>query len=493
MNSILEALHRHAGQDPRGLAVHDGTTRLTWRELASQVDRMCDWLVRENANTVAFQLDNGIDWVIVDLALLQAGLTSVPVPTFFSAGQTAHVLQDCGADILLTATETGPACDTALPAPRDSLRACRLRPANATQAHAETADTKVTYTSGSTGKPKGVCLANATIESVAASIVDSMANLDIRRHACLLPLSTLLENIAGLYAPILEGIEIHVPPSSVSGVATDRLDTDKFAATLDSIAPDSIILVPQLLMALVTLKQLGLIGSRRFKMIAVGGGHLSSHLLALADELGLPVFQGYGLSECASVVTLNLPGANRPGSVGRPLPHANLRVTDDGELQVAGAVMSGYLGQPATRSEWLSTGDLGHIDDDGYVYIDGRCKNVFITAFGRNVSPEWTEASLTQYPAIAHALVFGEGREHNLALLWLRFPQTHEQVAEMIEAANGELPGYARVHAFTVVDGAMPVELVTGNGRLKRQPVIDRYRHLIDQHYDARGIEHVVL
>lgn len=490
-NDIVEALHRHAGQRPRDIAIHDGETCLSWRELAQQVETLCDWLNAENARTVAFQLDNGIDWVVVDLALLSAGLTSVPIPTFFSATQTAHALQNSSADLLLTANGS---LGEPLTAPRDGLGACRLRAAGT--ARSAPGDAKITYTSGSTGNPRGVRLANTTIETVARGIVDSMASLDIERHACLLPLSTLLENIAGLYAPILKGIEIHVPPPSASGVAVDCLDTGKFAATLDAIRPDSIILVPQLLMALVTLKQLGLVGHDRFKMIAVGGGHLSNHLLKLSDELGLPVFQGYGLSECASVVTLNLPGANRRGSVGRPLPHVEIRTTSDGELQVAGAMMSGYVGQPSTRStpaEWLSTGDLGHIDEDGYVYIDGRKKNLFITAFGRNVSPEWTEASLTQYPAVAHALVFGEGRDHNLALLWLRFPQTHEQLSELVTAANAELPGYARTHAFEIVEGEMPCELVTANGRLKRQSVIDRFRDLIEQHYDTRGIEHAIL
>jgi long-subunit acyl-CoA synthetase (AMP-forming) len=160
-------------------------------------------------------------------------------------------------------------------------------------------------------------------------------------------------------------------------------------------------------------------GSLRF--IAVGGAAVGVAAIASARAVGLPAYEGYGLSEGASVQTLNLPGADRPGSVGRALPHARLRVATDGEIEIAGSVMLGCLGEPALVAEsltegasgardWWKTGDVGTIDGKGYVHVHGRRRNVLITAYGRNVSPEWVEMALTSQPAIAQAVVPGDGK-----------------------------------------------------------------------------------
>jgi long-chain acyl-CoA synthetase len=95
------------------------------------------------------------------------------------------------------------------------------------------------------------------------------------------------------------------------------------------------------------------------KLVAVGGAAVGAPLMRGAQALGIPACEGYGLSEGASVQTLNLPGAERPGSAGRPLPHARLRVADDGEILIAGSLFSGYLGDPAPVPEWWPSGDLG--------------------------------------------------------------------------------------------------------------------------------------
>ncbi|MCY1543998.1 Long-chain-fatty-acid--CoA ligase FadD15 [compost metagenome] len=206
---------------------------------------------------------------------------------------------------------------------------------------------------------------------------------------------------------------------------------------------------------------------------------MSPDLLARAARVGLPVFEGYGLSECASVVCLNRPGANRPGSVGLPLPHVRVRLADDGEVQVSGSVLLGYLGEPPFAGQWWPTGDLGELDADGYLHINGRKKHQFITSFGRNVSPDWVEAELTQRGVIAQAYVHGEGLPGNLALLWPLDPAcTDQALAEAVASANAELPDYARVKAwrrlgrpFDTADG-----LLTANGRQRREAIFARYR-----------------
>ncbi|MFT5805062.1 MAG: long-subunit acyl-CoA synthetase (AMP-forming) [Candidatus Paceibacteria bacterium] len=267
------------------------------------------------------------------------------------------------------------------------------------------------------------------------------------------------------------------------------------ASSANSSQANSIIIVPQLLTALVTLAEFGMLQTASLKMIAVGGGRVSDHLLTRANKLGLPVYQGYGRSECASVLTLNLPSANRPGSVGRALPHAELRINEGGEIEARGSNMLGYLDADALvvdgdddvtekiQEQWYATGDLGHIDADGFVYVTGRIKHVFITSLGRNVNPEWVESSLTQHPAIAQALVTGEGRDHNLALIWTRFAQTPEDIDQHVALANAELPDYARSHAHIVMDTALAPDLITPNGRLKRQLALAQFQHVINDHY----------
>jgi long-chain acyl-CoA synthetase len=99
------------------------------------------------------------------------------------------------------------------------------------------------------------------------------------------------------------------------------------------------------------------------------------------------------------------------------------------------------------------------------------------------VNPEWVESSLTQHPAIAQALVTGEGRDHNLALIWTRFAQTKEELDQLVELANAELPDYARSHAHVVMDTGLAPDLLTPNGRFKRQLALTQFQHVINEHY----------
>jgi pyrroloquinoline quinone (PQQ) biosynthesis protein C len=174
------------------------------------------------------------------------------------------------------------------------------------------------------------------------------------------------------------------------------------------------------------------------------------------------------------VQTLNLPDADAPGSVGKPLPHARVRVAADGEIEVAGTPMLGYLGGPPHTRQWWPTGDLGSIDADGFVHVRGRKKNVIITAFGRNVSPEWVEAHLQAQPAIAHAVVFGEGAPALSAVLWPVRPETGDATfAQAVEAANATLPDYARVLHWTRAQQPFSVQagMATANGRPQRAAI----------------------
>ena len=299
----------------------------------------------------------------------------------------------------------------------------------------------------------------------------------------MLPLATLLENIGGLYAPMRAGAVIDLMPMAEIGfTGASQFDVQRFLAALQRSQPNSLILVPQLLLMLVSAAEHGAPLPASLRFIAVGGGRVSTGLLQRAEALGLPVFEGYGLSECASVVCLNSPARRRIGTVGRPLPHVEVRLGAAGQVLVRGPRMLGYLGEAAPADEFLDTGDLGHFED-GFLVLHGRSKHQFVTAYGRNVNPEWVEAELVQQAPIAQAWLHGEALPANVAVLVPRRDGLPDGVLQAaVDAVNADLPDYARVHhwlragtAFTPANG-----LATANGRLRRAALLQRYRSAIE-------------
>lgn len=457
------------------IALREGERQLSYAQLLSEVAQRSTQLLECGARRVALALDNGIDWVLWDLAALHAGLVCVPLPGFFSSSQQAHVLDSAGIDCLIS---TQPHVGFA-----QAVTSLHLRPvAQASTVHAGTC--KITYTSGTTAQPKGVCLDIATQLAVAHSLVQASASCKVERHLCVLPLATLLENIAGVYAPLLAGAQIELMPMTQIGLlGASQFDLPVFLSALAQAQPNSLILLPQLLLALVSAAERGLPVPSCLRFIAVGGGRVASQLLQRADALGLPVFEGYGLSECASVVCLNTPENRRIGSVGQPLPHLQVRLGTDGEVLVKGPRLLGYLGEPCSTEEWLGTGDLGHFAGE-FLVLHGRKKHQFITAFGRNVNPEWVEAELVQQLTIAQAWLHGEALPGNVAVLVARFANTSDQqLADAVATANQALPDYARVHHWLRAEQPFSSAnaLATSNGRLRRNALLNHYQSAIAQ------------
>ena len=474
------------------IAVDDGRTRLSYGALR---DAVCD--ARRSftaipARRFVLLADNGVGWVVADLALHLERLPNVPLPAFFTDGQLRHAIEDAGIDALLTDDPQRAARLLPHWVDRGTLRAVglevRLRPDRHSEHASLPAGTvKVTYTSGSTGTPKGVCLGAPQLEAVARSLVEATRALDIRRHLCLLPLPTLLENVAGLYAPLVAGATCVVPPVCTDGPNRGHLDARQLLDRIAAARPDSLILVPELLRMLVTAIDSGWTAPPSLRFIAVGGAPVAPGLLARATAAGLPVYEGYGLSECASVVCLNTPEARREGTVGRPLPHVQLRVDERGELHVRGATMLGYLGEaPHVPGAELATGDLGTRDPGGFVRVHGRLRNVYITSFGRNVSPEWVEREIGAEPGIGQVLVHGESRPYAVALIVPAGPTSDASVIDhAVATANLRLPEYARVRRWARVPAKFAAEdgLATGNGRLRRDAIVGRYGWLLESMY----------
>ena len=462
-DALQERLVRHATDRRSDIALDDGHRRLPWDELISEIASRRRRLHAANARRVALALDNGIDWALWDLALLQDERVAVPVPSFFSAAQRRHLVAAAGLD-----TWIGPGGEAhGFQSSRDPAIASR-RVVVPPTLHPGTR--RITFTSGTSGAPKGVCLDATAPLTVATSIAEAVAPLAIERHLAMLPLSTLLENIGGLYVPLWLGGRVFLPGVETLGWrGASGFDPYRALATLDACRPHSLILVPQLLQALVETRPRA---PESLRFVAVGGARVADSLLARARRGGWPVFEGYGLSECASVVSLNRTGEPAHG-VGRPLPHAEVRIDDAGEVWVRGAIQLGYLGEPASASAWHATGDLGHWAS-GALVLGGRRREVFITAYGRNVNPQWVEGELCACPAIAQALVHGEALPINRALLVPASPAIDDAtLAAAVAEANAGLPDYARVHEWRRSAPFTPHnQQLTANGRLRRDAIL---------------------
>ena len=460
------------------ILLDDGVRTLTAAQLEAAVAAFTDTLRAEGVRVLATLLDNSMAWVVADRAAERAGLVHVPLPVFFAREQIAHALQASGADaILLPAAAPWPLASATFCSVAGESLALRRLPGQPVPMPEGTS--KITFTSGTTGMPKGVCLRASAIGSVSSGVVRAMAPLQIKRHLCVLPFAVLLENIAGLSAPLMNGTTCVVVPLSQLGLTgSSSFDPAQFHAAVLRLRPDSIILLPQMLRMwagyLAATQQRAPAG---LKFVAVGGASVGAGLVAASRALGIPAHEGYGLSEGASVQTLNLPDADLPGSAGRALPHARLRISESGEIEIAGSLFAGYLGDTRPVPEWWPSGDLGTIDARGFLHVHGRRKNVLITSFGRNVSPEWVEGAL-QEAGVAVAVVFGDDQPTLSAVLWpvnAQVPDAALQAA--VDAANSALPDYARMHRW--VRARHPFDaasgMATANGRPQRAAIFQAH------------------
>lgn len=477
MNSTEQFFTRLRVHPPHDPAVQGSSNALTYGALLDEVDALAEGLIRSKVRTLATLLPNGPAWIVADLAALRAGVVHVPLPMFFTAEQQSFVLRVAGADAVL-------ARPAALTAHAELLTVAGERLALNRRLAAvvalPTGTRKITFTSGTTGTPKGVCLGESLL-SVANGLTQALAPLDLRRHLCALPLPLLLENVAGVYAPLAAGAKVIVPVGERVGLrGSSGFNPAALDAAVKGHRADSVIVLPQMLRAWAAWRgSVRAAPSPALKFVAVGGAHVGAAVLAQARLAGLPAFEGYGLSEAGSVQTLNLPQADRRGSVGKVLPHARVRVDADGQIWVAGALMLGYLGASSNIAPaWWATGDLGRVDADGFLHIEGRRRSVLITSFGRNVSPEWVESELHASPAIAHAVVVGDGQPALGAVLWPARAQARDgELAQAVAQANERLPDYARIAHWLRARSPFTVDcgMATANGRPRREAVTRRH------------------
>ncbi len=462
---------------PGRAALHDGRRDWSQADLDDAVQAARGILQQPGTQVLATVLDNSPAFLALDEAAAAAACVHVPLPPFFTPAQLRAAVRAAGARALIVepaATAAWPELDWSTV--NVASRALAIAHTGLRPPELPGGTVKITFTSGTTGAPKGVCLSQPALDAVTQGLVQALGPLGIERHLNALPFAVLLENIAGLMAPRLQGATLLMPPLATLGLTgSSGFDASVFDSAVRALQPHSMILLPQMLRAWCAhLARTGQRAPASLKLVAVGGAAVGTALVQAAWQLGVPACEGYGLSEGASVQTLNLPSARRAGSVGRLLPHARLRVADDGELLIAGSLFSGYLGDLGPVPQWWPSGDLGHVDADGYVHLAGRKRNVMITAFGRNVSPEWVETALRSEAAVLQAVVLGDGAPALGAVLWpvdSGFDDAALQAA--LDRANTGLPDYAQVRHWMRAKAPFDASsgMATTNGRPQRQAV----------------------
>lgn len=502
---INQAIAYNARQQPGQVALQGAETSntgqsLTYAELQTTINHQAQaWraLCANKHTVMAVAVENHPAWVVLDLAALECQIPLVPLPFFFSPTQWLHAMHNAGVSVLVT--DHPELFEPLLAGNIANLSQFTLAGKTLTQitlhltntANLPVGTAKITYTSGTTGNPKGVCLSVDNMLNVANSIAQAtkLSSKDV--HLSVLPLATLLENVAGVYASLLAGATCVLLPSSEVGLSgATGLDIKKLLATLKQTQASTAIFTPELLHALVLCVEAGAILPGDLRFLAVGGASVSPSLLKRAQRLSIPVYEGYGLSECASVVALNVPFINKIGSVGKVLPHVKVGFTDEHEIIVTGNAFLGYVDQQQPPQNSIATGDIGYLDEDDYLIISGRKKNIFITSFGRNVSPEWVERELKMSPYIAQAALYGEARPWNVAVIVPRANVTAEKIENAMHAINDQLPDYARITRWIIANKPFTLsnQQITSNGRNRRDIIWQCYQDKINALYEGNNI-----
>src|SRR6266850_310600 len=493
------------------------------REIAGYAARWQAFLRAEGlaqGERIALCLKNGIHWVAADQGALGLGVVVVPLYVDDNPENVAWCLENSGARLLVV--ESGRMADAlskvskALPHilslaadPGDDHRTVEgVLPKQAPEFEAvplaDNALATICYTSGTAGRPKGVMLTHGNIlANVAACQRLRLARSD-DVFLSLLPLSHMFERTGGYYLPLSIGAKVAYA-RSISQLAEDLASErptlmfavprvfEKFAARVDAGFADRIVLT--LLGKRVAAPVLARLGGR-MRFAVLGGAPLDPAIAWLFLGLGLPVLQGYGMTEASPVISVNRLEGNVPESVGMPLDNVEVRIAADGELLARGpSVMKGYWNNPEAsaksldREGWLHTGDLAEIRDDR-IYIRGRLKDVLVLSNGEKLPPQDVELAILGDATFEQGVLIGEGRPF-LTLVTVT-QETDEK--RLIQRANDRLkafPRYVRVRRVVATREPWTVEngLLTPTLKVKRERVQKKFSAEIEHVYAAGALD----
>ena len=552
---------------------------ITARDFSEEVETVAAGLIGMGlgpGERVAIMSRTRYEWTLLDFACWTAALVPVPIYETSSAEQIAHVLADADIDLVVTETITMAelvraaaasagregtrvlSLDTdALHTITDSGRSVpRSAPAERTDSLTTSSLATIVYTSGTTGTPKGTVLSHGNFTDLCTNAHQWMPEIAMGLDSRLL----LFLPLAHVFARFLQVFQI-----SGEGVIGHAPDTKNLLPDLAAFRPSYLLVVPRVLEKiynsadaraasgsarkvfrwaakvavdysrsldaptgpsralrarraladrLVFRRIRSLVGGNA-DWIVSGGAPLSQRLAHFYRGLGIPVLEGYGLTETVGPISVNIPRLTKIGTVGPPLPPMSVRISADGEILLKGpSVFQGYHGDPeATASAftpdgWFRTGDLGSLDRDGYVRITGRAKDIIVTAGGKNVAPSGLEDSLRGHPLISQVLVVGENRPFIAALmtldaemlpLWLRshglpamtvseaasHPRVLAALDRAVSRANTQVSRAESIRTFAVLsdDFTEANGLLTPSLKVKRPVAVERFSEQIDAMY----------
>lgn len=371
----------------------------------------------------------------------------------------------------------------------------------------------ILYTSGTTGEPKGVMLSNRNLVSNTLAATEPFAQGPEDLRLAFLPLSHIFARTCDLYTWLASGSQLALAQARETVIAdcADMRPTLMngvpyfFEKVVNALAAVDFTTSPNALRDLL---------GGRIRCCCSGGAALPTHVFDFFTKHGVPLLQGYGLTESSPVITLSSEQSVRRGAVGRAIPDVEVRIADDGEILTRGPhVMMGYFKNQAATDEvirdgWLHTGDIGHLDEAGFLFITGRKKELIVTSGGKNIAPVYLESLLTRDPLIAQAVVIGDDRKYLVALLVPEFAGLEAEMAtrgiELSDSVNNlqhddvvklfedriasclaSVSHYEQVRKFTLLDRGFTVESgeLTPKLTLRRKSIQANFHHLIDAMY----------
>lgn len=485
MSKIIEKINSVSLSNPDKIALSDGfDLQVSYANLNKEINKISQILQKHNLQSLAILVENSPAWIAFDLACLNSKITNTPIPHFFCEKQIENLIKESCLQAVLVDNSSSYFSEKnnkmELTIFNKKFQLIFLE--NQVKSNLNKI-AKITFTSGSTSSAKGVCLTKENLENVVFSLAKNLQSENLKANLSVLPLAILLENIAGVYVSlVLEAVSIIPPLSEVGITNSSSLNLEKFCQIINQTKPESIILVPELAKVLIALTSFQKINNPNFKFIALGGAKIANDLLIAAQKLNLPIYQGYGLSEVASVVSLNNRNSNKIGSVGKILPHLEVKIATDGEILIKGNLAKSYSNLENSSVDgdgFYKTGDVGRIDEDGFLFIDGRKKDIFITSFGRNVSPAWVESELLKSQIILQACVFGEAMPKNVAIITSNCDL--KIVESEVAKINSSLPDYVQIGKIILTKEPFSLKnnMLTGNGRIRREAILNFYQQQI--------------
>lgn len=554
-------------------------TIVTAGEFADQIDATAKGLIAagvEPGDRVGILSSTRYEWTVLDYAIWRAGAATVAIYETSASDQVKYILSDSGTSLLIVENEAmrsthADVVDAASSTLRETLvieddilgtlagKGADIGDDELDRRRSTlTSDSIATlvYTSGTTGNPKGVALTHGNFLGECASVRETLGDImsEGRSTLLFLPLAHIFARVVAVgsvesgvllghtndIANLISDFEKFQPSYILSvprvfekvynsakqkaydggkGKIFDRAaDTAiEYSRALDKGSPGLALRAKHKVFdALVYAKLRAALGGKCTDAIA-GGAPLGDRLGHFFRGIGIPVYEGYGLSETAAAVTVNAPGAQRVGTVGRPVAGASVRIADDGEVLLKGPmVFAGYWhNEDATRDsfdgEWFRTGDIGTLTD-GYLAITGRKKELIVTAGGKNVSPAPLEDSIRAHPLVSQCLVVGDNKPFIAALItldaeavpgWLERNglsadtpiadlATNEtlraEIDGAVKQANAKVSKAEAIKKFTILDSDFTIESgeITPTMKLKRNVIHQAHGDAIEELYAKR-------